>query len=47
LLIAGESKRSAVERWRAGEELPPGAVRPAGGLDVLVESALLLLATQT
>jgi 6-phosphogluconolactonase len=40
-LIAGESKRSAVERWRAGEHLPPGAIRPAGGVDVLVESTLL------
>ena len=47
LLIAGESKRSAVERWRAGEKLPPGAIRPAGGLDVLVESALLLPPAQT
>jgi 6-phosphogluconolactonase len=41
-LIAGESKRSAVGRWRAGEKLPPGAIRSAGGLDVLVELALLL-----
>jgi 6-phosphogluconolactonase len=40
-LIAGASKRDAVARWRAGEKLPPDAIRPAGGCDVLVDSALL------
>ncbi|MFH0351827.1 MAG: 6-phosphogluconolactonase [Chromatiales bacterium] len=40
-LVEGESKRSAVARWRAGEQLPAGAIQPAGGVDVLVESALL------
>jgi len=40
-LIAGASKRDAVARWRAGEKLPPNAIRPAGGCDVLVDSALL------
>lgn len=41
-LIAGDSKREAVARWRAGEQLPAGAIRPAAGVDVLIESALLL-----
>ncbi|MBA2591549.1 MAG: 6-phosphogluconolactonase [Pseudomonadota bacterium] len=40
-MVEGEAKRSAVTRWRAGEQLPAGAIRLAGGVDVLVESALL------
>ncbi len=40
-LVTGESKRDAVTRWRAAERLPAGAIRPAPGVDVLVESALL------
>jgi 6-phosphogluconolactonase len=35
-LVAGESKRGAVARWRAGERLPAGAIRPAAGVDVLL-----------
>jgi 6-phosphogluconolactonase len=40
-LVAGESKREAVARWRAGEALPAAAIDPECGVDVLVESALL------
>ncbi len=40
-LVAGDSKRDAVARWRAGEDLPARAIRPATGVDVLVEAALL------
>ena len=40
-LVAGESKRDAIARWRAGGRLPASAIRPAAGVDVLVESALL------
>jgi 6-phosphogluconolactonase len=40
-LVMGESKREAVARWRAGDDLPAAAIRPAPGVDVLVESALL------
>ncbi len=40
-MVEGEAKRSAVARWRAGEQLPAGAIRLASGVDVLVESALL------
>ena len=40
-MVAGTSKRSAVRRWRSGEPLPAAAIRPAGGVDILVESALL------
>lgn len=36
-LVAGESKRDAVQRWKAGEALPAAAIRPAVGVDVLVE----------
>jgi 6-phosphogluconolactonase len=35
-LVAGDSKREALARWRAGERLPAGAIRPAAGVDVLV-----------
>ena len=41
-LIEGESKRDAVARWRAGEDLPAAAIRPAAGVDVLLESRLLV-----
>jgi 6-phosphogluconolactonase len=40
-LVSGESKRGAVEAWRAGKDIPARAIRPAAGVDVLVESALL------
>lgn len=40
-LVAGESKRAAVAAWRAGADLPAAAIRPAAGVDVLVEAALL------
>jgi 6-phosphogluconolactonase len=40
-LVAGEDKREAVARWRAGENIPARAIQPRGGVDVLVESKLL------
>ncbi len=40
-LIAGDSKRTAIARWRAGENIPAQAIRPRTGVDVLVESKLL------
>jgi 6-phosphogluconolactonase len=40
-LIAGDSKREAVNRWRAGENIPARAIRPRAGVDVLLESKLL------
>ena len=41
-LISGESKHQAVARWRAGENIPAKAIMGENGVDVLVESALLL-----
>lgn len=41
-LVAGESKRAAVSGWRAGKDIPARSVAPAAGVDVLVESALLV-----
>jgi len=41
VLVAGESKRDAVARWRAGATIPAAAITPAAGVDVLVESGLL------
>lgn len=40
-LVSGESKRDAVARWRAGENIPPRAIAPEKGVDVLIESVLL------
>ena len=40
-LIAGDAKRGAVKRWRAGENIPARAIMPGAGPDVLVESKLL------
>ncbi|MBA4143847.1 MAG: 6-phosphogluconolactonase [Nitrosospira sp.] len=40
-LVSGASKRKAVARWRAGENIPPRAIMGEMGVDVLVESALL------
>ena len=40
-LVEGTSKRDAVARWRAGEDIPARAIRPRSGVDVLVESRLL------
>lgn len=40
-LVEGERKRGAVSRWRAGEALPAGAIRPARGVDVLVTASLI------
>ena len=39
-LIDGDSKRAALERWRAGEDLPVAAIRPGAGIDVLLTEAL-------
>lgn len=40
-VVSGESKRRALARWRAGEMIAASAIRLAGGVDVLTESALL------
>lgn len=40
-LVAGESKHTAIARWRADEEIPARAIRPPSGVDVLFESKLL------
>lgn len=41
-LVAGESKHKAVSRWRSGKDIPARAIAPAAGVDVLVESTLLV-----
>lgn len=38
-LVTGAGKRQAVARWRQGEPIPAGAIRPAGGVDVLLDAA--------
>ena len=40
-LVNGESKRDAVTRWCAGEDLPARAIRPATGVDVLIDATLI------
>ncbi len=39
-LVAGESKRDAVRRWRSGEDIPAASIRAEEEVDVLVEAAL-------
>ncbi len=41
-LVSGGSKHKAVAEWRAGKNIPARAIMPAAGVDVLVESELLL-----
>lgn len=41
-LVSGESKHRAVVAWRDGKDIPARAIRPAAGVDVMVESALLV-----
>jgi|SRR5208282_482978 len=41
-LVCGESKHKAVAEWRDGKDLPARAIMPAAGVDVLVESTLLV-----
>jgi 6-phosphogluconolactonase len=36
-VVAGESKRDAVRRWRNGEDIPAASIGCAAGVDVLVE----------
>ena len=40
-LVAGASKVGAVARWRSGDRIPAASIRPEGGVDVFVESAVL------
>lgn len=40
-LIAGDAKREAVKRWRAGENIPARSIRPGAGVDVLLKSKVL------
>jgi len=41
-LVKGQLKHRAVAEWRAGKDIPARAIKPAAGVDVLVESALLV-----
>jgi 6-phosphogluconolactonase len=41
-LVSGELKHQVVAWWRAGKNIPARAIMPAAGVDVLVESALLV-----
>ena len=41
VLVAGEGKREAVKRWRAGEDLPVAAIVPAAAIDVFADRVAL------
>jgi 6-phosphogluconolactonase len=41
-LVAGESKHPAVAAWRADRDIPARAIAPTAGVDVLLESTLLM-----
>ena len=40
-LVSGAAKHRAVLAWLAGGKIPAASIRPAAGVDVLVEAALL------
>lgn len=40
VLVTGSGKREAVQRWRAGDELPVGRVADVAQSEILVESSL-------
>lgn len=40
-LVAGQSKRDPIRHWRGGAPIPAAAIQPRGGVDVLVDAALL------
>jgi hypothetical protein len=41
-LVSGESKHMVVAKWRKGKNIPAGAIMPIVGVDVLLESSLLV-----
>jgi len=41
-LVNGESKHMAVAKWRKGKNIPARAIMPTTGVDVLLESSLLV-----
>jgi len=40
VLVTGEAKREALAAWGAGKHLPVRAIRPLGGVDVLLEQSV-------
>jgi len=38
-LVTGADKALAVRKWRGGEGIPAGAIKPAGGVDIWVDIA--------
>lgn len=38
-LVSGAGKQDAIARWRRGERIPAAAIRPAAGVDVLLDAA--------
>jgi len=41
-LVSGKSKHMAVAKWRKGNNIPAKAIMPIAGVDVLLESSLLV-----
>ncbi len=41
VLVTGSVKYNALAAWRAGKDLPVRAIRPAGGVDVLLERSVV------
>ncbi len=40
-LIAGQGKQEAVQKWRAGADLPVASIAPEAGVDVLIDRAAM------
>jgi 6-phosphogluconolactonase len=40
-LVAGETKRQAVQDWRRGANIPAGSIAPLDGVDIYIEASLI------
>jgi 6-phosphogluconolactonase len=38
-LVAGAGKREAIERWREGDDIPAGHIRPMAGVEIHMDAA--------
>jgi 6-phosphogluconolactonase len=40
-LVTGDSKKSAIDEWRSGQDIPAARICPENGVDVYIENKLL------
>jgi len=39
MYVTGKGKRDAIRRWRAGDNIPASAIKPAQGIDIWLDEA--------